>query len=139
MACVLFYAMHYTIKFGRCPTLNKIHHEDTKEHEGKRDFSREKAQEAQKGFYHEGHGGHEGKKAVRRFRRGRRWRFAGVAGATPWGSRRLWPLWCEHQPAKSALLRRLRRLAKRVGFTIYEVLFTICLGRARRFRRRGEW
>ena len=23
-------AMHYTRKFGRCPILNKIHHEDTK-------------------------------------------------------------------------------------------------------------
>ena len=40
------------------------------------------------------------------------WCFAGVAGATPCGSRQLRPLWCEHQPAKSALLRRLRRLAK---------------------------
>ena len=27
---VLNYATHYTIKFGRCPILNKIHHEDTK-------------------------------------------------------------------------------------------------------------
>ncbi len=30
---VLNYGVHYTIKFGRCPILNKIHHEDTKEHE----------------------------------------------------------------------------------------------------------
>ena len=31
--------MHYTRKFGRCPILNKIHHEDTKEHEEKGGFS----------------------------------------------------------------------------------------------------
>ncbi len=33
MACVLSDAMHYTRKFGRCPILNKIHHEGTKGHE----------------------------------------------------------------------------------------------------------
>ncbi len=27
---VLNYGVHYTIKFDRCPILNKIHHEDTK-------------------------------------------------------------------------------------------------------------
>ena len=36
VACVLFYAMHYTRKLGRCPILNKIHQEGTKGHEGKR-------------------------------------------------------------------------------------------------------
>ncbi len=30
-------ATHYTIKFGRCPILNKIHHEDTKGHEAATD------------------------------------------------------------------------------------------------------
>ncbi len=38
--------------------------------------------------------------------------LGGCCGATPWGSRQLRPLWCEHQRAKSALLRRLCRLAK---------------------------
>ena len=41
---------HYTRKFGRCPTLNKIHHEGTKGHEEKRDYSREKAWAGEDGW-----------------------------------------------------------------------------------------
>jgi hypothetical protein len=39
---------HYTRKFGRCPTLNKIYHEDMKGTKRKGDFSREKGQEARR-------------------------------------------------------------------------------------------
>ncbi len=94
MACVLSDATHYTIKFGRCPTLNKIYHEDTKF------FDR---------IY-------------------RMIRISEVEGAlrvlrgNTWGSRLVVPSRSELLRAQPALLRQLCRLAKRVGFTIYEVL-----------------
>ena len=66
-------------------------------------------------------------------------RFAGVGRRLPGGSSQLWPLWCEHQPAKSALLSlvlvKKSECRRRVAYPMY--FGAVYLGKELRTGLRG--